>query len=405
MSIFSKLFGKKQTEGEETSHVGGMEDFMTLIRVYYQSVMACNIGITNINFLPDMAVFKRTLKIPTQNNKLGIAEKSRCKKMLVELYGLSDDFFKEIDGSIKKNCKNVNDVKTYLFMFQGFSNDLMMLIGNLMQWKFRMPSVMKKMLRNMTEKTIHDIMTKTDWKDESVHKTCVAIRKYKQALGYSENWMTEYVYNIVLLAKKRTKAKRIIIKDFMKSLLNIEEHPLEPFLPANAKLLMLGSFPPQKKRWSMEFFYPNLQNDMWRIFGIIFFQNKEHFLNPDKKVFDKERIIDLLNKKGIALYDTASAVRRLQDNASDKFLEVVEQTDISLLLKQIPMCKAIVTTGQKATDIIREQIKVKEPVVGTSEPFEFEDRIMRLYRMPSSSRAYPLPIEKNQQFTGSCSMN
>ena len=102
MSIFSKLFGKKQTEGEETSHVGGMEDFMTLIRVYYQSVMACNIGITNINFLPDMAVFKRTLKIPTQNNKLGIAEKSRCKKMLVELYGLSDDFFKEIDGSIKK---------------------------------------------------------------------------------------------------------------------------------------------------------------------------------------------------------------------------------------------------------------------------------------------------------------
>ena len=128
MSIFSKLFGKKQTEGEETSRIGGMEDFMTLIRVYYQSVMACNIGITNINFLPDMAVFKRTLKIPTQNNKLGIAEKSRCKKMLVELYGLSDDFFKEIDGSIKKNCKNVNDVKTYLFMFQGFSNDLMMLI-------------------------------------------------------------------------------------------------------------------------------------------------------------------------------------------------------------------------------------------------------------------------------------
>ena len=194
MSIFSKLFGKKQIEGEETSRIGGMEDFMTLIRVYYQSVMACNIGITNINFLPDMAVFKRTLKIPTQNNKLGIAEKSRCKKMLVELYGLSDDFFKEIDGSIKKNCKNVNDVK-------------MMLIGNLMQWKFRMPSVMKKMLRNMTEKTIHDIMTKTDWKDESVHKTCVAIRKYKQALGYSENWMTEYVYNIVLLAKKEPKPK------------------------------------------------------------------------------------------------------------------------------------------------------------------------------------------------------
>ena len=180
----------------------------------------------------------------------------------------------------------------------------------------------------------------------------------------------------------------------MDSLLNIEEHPLEPFLPANAVLLMLGSFPPQKKRWSMDFFYPNLQNDMWRIVGLIFFQDKEHFLNPEKKVFDKDRIIEFLNDKGIALYDTASAILRLQDNASDKFLEVIEQTDISLLLKQIPMCKAIVTTGQKATDIIREQIEVKEPTVGTSEPFEFGDKDMKLYRMPSSSRAYPLALEK-----------
>ena len=206
MSIFSKLFGKKQAE-EETPRVGGMEDFMTLIRVYYQAVMATNIGISNINFLPDMAVFKRTLKIPTQNNKLGIAEKSRCKKMLSEIYGLPDAFFKEIDASIKKNVRNVNDVKTYLFMFQGFSQDLMMLIGNLMQWKFRMPGVFKKLLRGMTEKTVHDILTKMSWKDESVHKTCVAIRKYQYALGYSEAWINEYVYNIVLLAKKEPKPK------------------------------------------------------------------------------------------------------------------------------------------------------------------------------------------------------
>ena len=176
--------------------------------------------------------------------------------------------------------------------------------------------------------------------------------------------------------------------------MEIERHPLEPFLPANARLLMLGSFPPQKKRWSMEFYYPNWNNDMWRIVGLLFFNDKNHFLNEAAKAFDKDRIIPFLQEKGIALFDTATAIRRLQDNASDKFLEVVEQTDISLLLKQIPMCKAIVTTGQKATDIIREQIKVKEPVVGTSEPFEFEDRTMRLYRMPSSSRAYPLPIEK-----------
>ena len=206
MSIFSKWFGKKQAE-EETPRVGGMEDFMTLIRVYYQAVMASNIGISNINFLPDMAVFKRTLKVPTQNNKLGIAEKSRCKKVLVEIYGLPDSFFKEIDASIKKNVKNINDVKTYLFMFQGFSQDLMMLIGNLMQWKFRLPGTFKKLLRGMTEKTVHDILTKVSWKDESVHKTCVAIRKYQHALGYSEPWINEYVYNIVLLAKKEPKPK------------------------------------------------------------------------------------------------------------------------------------------------------------------------------------------------------
>ena len=177
-------------------------------------------------------------------------------------------------------------------------------------------------------------------------------------------------------------------------ILPIEEHPLEPFLPANAKLLMLGTFPPQKKRWSMDFFYPNLQNDMLRIFGLLFFDDKEHFLLPGKKAFNKEYLIEFLTEKGIALYDTATSVRRLQDNASDKFLEVVEPTDIRLLLKQLPQCQAIITTGQKATDIIRNQIEVDEPKVGESSPFTFEDRMMRLYRMPSSSRAYPMAIEK-----------
>ena len=190
------------------------------------------------------------------------------------------------------------------------------------------------------------------------------------------------------------KSRRHISIIMQSSFLPVEEHPLEPFLPANAKLLMLGSFPPQKKRWSMDFFYPNLQNDMWRIFGLIFFDDKDYFLFPDKKAFDKERLIEFLTEKGIALYDTASSVRRLQDNASDKFLEVVEPTDIRLLLKQLPQCKAIVTTGQKATDIIRSQIDIEEPKVGESCPFEFEDRTLRLYRMPSSSRAYPLAIEK-----------
>lgn len=176
--------------------------------------------------------------------------------------------------------------------------------------------------------------------------------------------------------------------------MEIETHPLEPFLPAKAKLLMLGSFPPQKKRWSMEFYYPNLNNDMWRIFGILFFDDKDYFLNETRKAFCRERIIDFLNEKGIALFDTASSIRRLQDNASDKFLEVVEATDVTALLRQLPECKAIVTTGQKATDTLRQQFNVEEPKVGDYSEFIFEGRAMRLYRMPSSSRAYPLALDK-----------
>ena len=176
--------------------------------------------------------------------------------------------------------------------------------------------------------------------------------------------------------------------------MEIEKHPLEPFLPAKAKLLMLGSFPPQKKRWSMDFYYPNLNNDMWRIFGILFFDDKDYFLNETRKAFCRERIIDFLNEKGIALFDTASSIRRLQDNASDKFLEVVEATDVTALLRQLPECKAIVTTGQKATDTLRQQFNIEEPKVGDYSVFIFVGRGMRLYRMPSSSRAYPLALDK-----------
>lgn len=175
---------------------------------------------------------------------------------------------------------------------------------------------------------------------------------------------------------------------------DIEIHPLKPFLPANARLLMLGSFPPQKKRWSMDFYYPNLNNDMWRIFGLLFFNDKEHFLNETRKAFCRERIIDFLNEKGIALFDTASSIRRLQDNASDKFLEVVQPTDIGSLLEKLPECRAIVTTGQKATDTLRAQFDVEEPKVGDFTEFVYNERPMRLYRMPSSSRAYPLALEK-----------
>lgn len=185
--------------------MGGMEDFMTLIRVYYQAVMAANLGISNLSLLPDLRVFKQTLHVPTVNNKLGVGEKNRCKKMLSELYGMSDGFFKEIDLSIKRNCKSINDVRTYFFMFQGFSQDTMMLMGNLMKWKYRMPGFMKKAMRAMTEKTVAQILTKDNWKDDGVRKTCANIRRYRQSLNYSPEWMTEYVYNIIMLAKKEPK--------------------------------------------------------------------------------------------------------------------------------------------------------------------------------------------------------
>jgi hypothetical protein len=182
-----------------------MEDFMTLIRVYYQSVLASNLGITNLAMLPDMATFKRTLKVPTQNNKLGIAERSRCKKMLEQIYGMNESFFKEIDASIKKNCKNIKSAQPYLFAFQGFNNDLMILVGNLLSWKLRLPSFMNKALRSLTEKTVNDILTKNNWKDEATFKTVYAIRQYKEKLGYSEQWMVDYVFRLVTLAKKEPR--------------------------------------------------------------------------------------------------------------------------------------------------------------------------------------------------------
>ncbi len=182
----------------------------------------------------------------------------------------------------------------------------------------------------------------------------------------------------------------------------IERHPLEPFLPEGARVLMLGSFPPARKRWSMEFFYPNWINDMWRIWGLVFFGDREHFVAEDgqsrkEKKFDKPRCAAFAEDKGIAMYDTACEVRRLKDNASDKFLEVVIPTDLQKLLEQIPECQSIITTGQKATDVITGTFGCEEPEVGSFKDFRIGDREMRLWRMPSSSRAYPLPLEKKAE--------
>ena len=179
----------------------------------------------------------------------------------------------------------------------------------------------------------------------------------------------------------------------------VEYHPLIPFLPENAKVLFLGSFPPQRKRWCMDFYYPNFINDHWRIEGQIFFGDKNHFVDLENKRFKIDEIVAFCKEKGFAFFDTSTAIRRLQDNASDKFLEVVEPTDIRALLQQLPHCRAIITTGEKATETICALLQIPEiPKVNSSvaipKLFNNNGEQVRLYRLPSSSRAYPLSFDK-----------
>ncbi len=174
--------------------------------------------------------------------------------------------------------------------------------------------------------------------------------------------------------------------------MTLEYHPLEPFLPENAKVLFLGSFPPPRHRWCMDFYYPNFQNDHWRIEGAVWFDDKNYFVDLERKCFLKEKIVDFLYNKGIALYDTAQVVRRLKDNASDAFLEIVEPTDLRALLRHIPRCQAIATTGEKATgEVCRYFSLDRIPALGSVTELE---QGLSLYRLPSSSRAYPLAFEK-----------
>jgi hypothetical protein len=200
MSFFSKLFGKK-----EEQKVGGMEDFMTLVRVYFQAVMAADLHITNLAALPDLRMFKTTLKVPTVNNRLGVGEKQRCNKMFKEIYQMDDTFTKEIDQSIRRRCKSPQDVQTYMYQFQGFTQDLMMLTSNLMKFKLRLPGFFKKAIYTMTEKTVNDIFNKNDFNDAGVMKTVVGVRQFNQKLGFSQQWVTNFVYRVVMLAKKESR--------------------------------------------------------------------------------------------------------------------------------------------------------------------------------------------------------
>lgn len=178
-----------------------------------------------------------------------------------------------------------------------------------------------------------------------------------------------------------------------------EVHPLTLFAPEDARLLMLGSFPPPRERWRMDFFYPNFQNDMWRIFGLVFFSDKSHFLTDDGHAFREAELRRFLTERGIAIWDTAMEVSRLQGNASDKFLEVLRPIDLRQTLAMLPSCRAIAVTGQKALDTLLTLISAPSPPPKTGEWTDaaLDERRFRLYRMPSSSRAYPLPVEKKAE--------
>lgn len=203
MGIFS-LFKKKDNE---TVKIGGMQDYMMLIRVYFQAAIATQIGITNIAMLPDLRVFKSTFKVHTEHNKLGLAEKGVCRKMLKNMYGHDDLFFKEIDRSISRNCRKIQDVQTYLYQFQGFTQDMMMLTSNLMKFKLRLPSFFKKAIYAMTERTVSEIFTKNDYTDAATLKAVASVRKYNQKLNFSQEWVTNFVYQVVMLAKKEKMPK------------------------------------------------------------------------------------------------------------------------------------------------------------------------------------------------------
>ena len=184
--------------------------------------------------------------------------------------------------------------------------------------------------------------------------------------------------------------------------MTIEHHPLEPFLPPGATTLFLGSFPPPRERWSMDFFYPNFINDFWRVMGLVHFGDARWFeiSGRARKGFDRERIVAFCEQKGLAFFDTATVVRRLKDNASDAFLEVVEPTDVAALLARLPDCRRIVTTGGKASEELRGVLanEMPMPPIGDCLRLQIRGREIEWWRMPSTSRAYPLPLEKKAAF-------
>lgn len=187
-----------------------------------------------------------------------------------------------------------------------------------------------------------------------------------------------------------------------KDALPTESHPLKPFLPKNARLLMCGTFPPKREKWSMEFYYPNFINDMWRIFGLVYFGDKDRFVDQRHKTFRLDELRPFLEEKGIALSDTGREVVREKDNAADKHLSIKRHIDLADILSELPECEAVATTGEKAASVVTEITGTEIPKTGEYAEcsLTLKDgtiRSFRHWRMPSSSRAYPLKIDRKAE--------
>lgn len=177
--------------------------------------------------------------------------------------------------------------------------------------------------------------------------------------------------------------------------IELETHPWEPFIPDGARILIMGTFPPQPKRWSMDFYYPNRTNDFWPMMGLIYYGDRRALLMPDGKHFDLDKIKQMLAERHIALHDTGRQVRRLKGNASDKYLEIVTPVPLYELLDRMPDCHTVATTGEKAASVIAEITGTPLPRMG--EMVEAPCGL-KIWRMPSTSRAYPLPLEQKASY-------
>ncbi|MCH5237984.1 MAG: uracil-DNA glycosylase family protein [Muribaculaceae bacterium] len=185
--------------------------------------------------------------------------------------------------------------------------------------------------------------------------------------------------------------------------LKIERHPFTPFLPEGCKVVMCGTFPPKQDKWAMDFFYPNFYNDMWRIFGLIFFDDKDHFFDLTTKTVDKTAIQQMLTANKIGIGETVTQAVRTKDNASDKYLEIMTPVDLPALLAKVPVCSDLVTTGEKAASVIANLTDTEIPKIGENRICKVKmpdgnEREIRHWRMPSTSRAYPMKLEKKMQF-------